>query len=54
VGGYLDRRLPEETFKNFADRHSDEELIALASNRSVEEVASELAAKGRRAVPEPV
>ncbi|MBV9279193.1 MAG: nitrite/sulfite reductase, partial [Chloroflexi bacterium] len=48
VGAYLHGRLPEETFKDFADRHSDEELIATASNRSVEDVAAELKAKGRR------
>jgi ferredoxin-nitrite reductase len=48
VGAYLDRRLPEERFKQFADRHSDEELIAIASNRPIEEVAAELAAKARR------
>ena len=48
VGAYLQRRLPEESFKDFADRLSDEELIATASNRPVAEVAAELAAKGRR------
>jgi len=48
VGAYLQQRLPEESFKDFADRLSDEELIATASNRPVAEVAAELAAKGRR------
>jgi ferredoxin-nitrite reductase len=48
VGAYLQRRLPEESFKDFADRLSDEELIATASDRPVAEVAAELAAKGRR------
>lgn len=48
VRAYLSERLPEETFKDFADRQTDEHLIAAASNRSVEDVARELAAKGRR------
>ncbi|GAC1633948.1 MAG: ferredoxin--nitrite reductase [Chloroflexota bacterium] len=48
VGSYLDKRLPEESFSDFADRQSDEELIATASDRSLEEVTAELAAKGRR------
>jgi sulfite reductase beta subunit-like hemoprotein len=48
VGAYLQQRLSEESFKDFADRLSDEELIATASNRPVAEVAAELAAKGRR------
>jgi len=48
VRAYLERRLPDETFKDFADRLSDEELIAIASDRPVEEVAAELAAKRTR------
>jgi len=35
VGSYLDKRLPEESFRDFADRQSDEELIATASARPV-------------------
>jgi len=37
-----------QEFKDFDDRQSDEELIAAASNRSIEEVTAELAAKSRR------
>ncbi len=48
VRSYLDDRLPEETFKDFADRRSDEELVATASNRSLDEVTAELAAKRSR------
>lgn len=48
VGSYLDSRLPEESFKDFADRQSDEELIATASNRPLDEVVAELAAKKSR------
>jgi ferredoxin-nitrite reductase len=48
VGAYLTERLPDETFKDFADRQSDEELIAVATARPIEEVAAELAAKARR------
>jgi sulfite reductase beta subunit-like hemoprotein len=51
VRSYLEGRLPEETFKNFADRQADEELIATATDRPVEEVAAELAAKQRRGGP---
>jgi sulfite reductase beta subunit-like hemoprotein len=50
VGAYLDERLPEETFKHFADRKSDEELMAAASGRTVAEVA----ARQRRGVREEV
>jgi ferredoxin-nitrite reductase len=52
VRSYLENRLPEESFRNFADRQSDEQLIATASNRPLADVAAELAAKARRAVPE--
>jgi ferredoxin-nitrite reductase len=48
VGAYLAQRLPDETFKDFADRQSDEELIAVATDRPIAEVAAELAAKARR------
>ncbi|HEX6507222.1 MAG TPA: nitrite/sulfite reductase, partial [Chloroflexota bacterium] len=51
VGSYLRERLPDETFKNFADRKSDEELIATASNRALDEVVAELAAKRARGGP---
>jgi ferredoxin-nitrite reductase len=52
VGAYLRDRAPEESFRQFADRQSDEELIAAASNRPLEEVAVELAAKKRHGVLE--
>jgi sulfite reductase beta subunit-like hemoprotein len=48
VGSYLRDRLPEESFRQFADRQSDEQLIATASNRSLAEVQAELAAKAAR------
>jgi ferredoxin-nitrite reductase len=54
VRSYLDGRLPDETFTQFTTRHADEELIAIASDRPVEVVAEELAAKARRGVREPV
>jgi ferredoxin-nitrite reductase len=54
VRAYLQERVPEESFKDFADRKSDEELIATASDRPLDEVVTELAAKGKRGVPEPV
>ena len=40
-----------EICKSFADRHSDEELISIASNRPLEEVVAEAAARGRRPIP---
>jgi ferredoxin-nitrite reductase len=51
VGSYLQERLPEESFKNFADRRTDEELIATAGNRPLDEVVAELAAKRSRGGP---
>lgn len=54
VGLYLRERLPEESFRDFADRQSDERLIATAANRPVAEVAAELAARQRRHQPEEV
>ncbi len=54
VGSYLRDRRTEESFRDFADRSSDEELIAAASGRPVTEVAAELASKQRRGVPEEV
>jgi sulfite reductase beta subunit-like hemoprotein len=48
VGAYLERREPDETFRQFADRQSDEELIAAASNRPLAEVTAELAATRAR------
>jgi sulfite reductase beta subunit-like hemoprotein len=53
VGAYLAERLPDERFKQFADRHSDEELIAFASGRPLAEVTAELAAGRRRREPAP-
>ena len=43
VGAYIERRVPEERFKQFADRHSDEELVAIASDRPLTEVIAEFA-----------
>jgi ferredoxin-nitrite reductase len=52
IGAYLEKRSsPEETFKSFADRHSDEELVSIASNRPLEEVVAEAAARQRRPIP---
>jgi ferredoxin-nitrite reductase len=52
IRAYLgERSSAEETFKNFADRHSDEELVSIASNRPLEEVVAEAAARGRRPIP---
>jgi ferredoxin-nitrite reductase len=48
VGSYLAQRLPEESFRQFADRQSDEELIATASDRPIQDVIAELAAKRSR------
>ncbi|HLJ68286.1 MAG TPA: nitrite/sulfite reductase [Chloroflexota bacterium] len=48
VAAYLRHRLPEESFKDFADRQTDEFLIATASDRPIAEVAAELEAKARR------
>lgn len=43
VGAYLDEREAGERFKQYADRKSDEELIAIASARPIDEVRLELA-----------
>jgi ferredoxin-nitrite reductase len=48
VGSYLTNRLPEESFRQFADRQSDEELIATASGRPIQDVIAELASKRSR------
>ncbi len=49
IRAYLERRQPGEPFKGFADRTSDEELIAIASDRPLEEVEAEFkAAQSRR------
>jgi ferredoxin-nitrite reductase len=48
VGDYLRQRLPEESFRQYADRQTDEHLIAIAGNRSLAEVQAELAAKAAR------
>lgn len=48
VAAYVGERMPEESFRQFADRQSDERLIAVASGRPIEEVAAELAAKAQR------
>ncbi|HEY3109127.1 MAG TPA: nitrite/sulfite reductase [Chloroflexota bacterium] len=52
IRAYLgERGSAEETFKSFADRHSDEELVSIASNRPLDEVVAEAAARGRRPIP---
>ncbi len=46
---YLDgRRSGEESFKEFADRHGDDELVAIATGRSLEEVQAAAATRGPR------
>lgn len=47
VRAYLDEREPGEPFQQFALRKSDDELIAVATGRPLEEVARENAAKSR-------
>lgn len=51
VGSYIQERLPDESFKNYADRRTDEELIATASNRALDDVVADLAAKRNRGGP---
>jgi sulfite reductase beta subunit-like hemoprotein len=47
--GYLDKRTSaQESFKSFADRQSDEELISIATARPLEEVIAAAAARGPR------
>jgi ferredoxin-nitrite reductase len=49
IRGYLSKRSSDqETFKSFADRHSDEELISIATERPLEEVMAAAAARGNR------
>jgi ferredoxin-nitrite reductase len=48
VRAYLDEREPDERFKHFADRKSDEELVAIATDRSVEDVIREASASKTR------
>jgi sulfite reductase beta subunit-like hemoprotein len=49
IRAYLERRQEGESFKRFADRTSDEELISIASGRPLEEVIAEFeASKTRR------
>lgn len=47
VRAYLAECVPGEHFKEFADRKTDEELIAIASGRPLEEVRTEMAEKQR-------
>ncbi|MCL4545821.1 MAG: nitrite/sulfite reductase [Chloroflexi bacterium] len=47
VGAYLAERQGNERFKDFSERKTDEELIAIASGRTVTEVEAELSAKAR-------
>jgi ferredoxin-nitrite reductase len=50
ISAYLDGRgSPDETFKAFADRHSDEELVSIATGRPLEEVLAAAAARHRGA-----
>jgi ferredoxin-nitrite reductase len=47
---YLERRTaPSETFKAFADRHSDEELVSIATGRPLEDVLAAAAARHKGA-----
>jgi sulfite reductase beta subunit-like hemoprotein len=52
IGAYLDEREPGERFKQFAERKADEELIAIATDRPLEDIVREAAvtsaAKARR------
>ena len=48
VRSYLQQRVPEESFRQFADRQTDVELISAATDRPQAEVAAELEAKARR------
>jgi len=52
VGSYIGQKLPEESFRQFSDRHSDAELVSIASGRPLDEVTAELEAKQRRHSPE--
>ncbi|MCL5947261.1 MAG: nitrite/sulfite reductase, partial [Chloroflexi bacterium] len=47
VRAYLAEHVLGEQFKEFADRKTDEELIAIASGRPLEEVRAEMAEKQR-------
>ncbi len=47
VRAYLSEREPGERFKQFADRKTDEELIAAATGRPLDEVLREAAARPR-------
>lgn len=47
IRAYLDERQPDERFKHFADRKTDEELIAIATDRPLEDVIRENTKKGR-------
>jgi ferredoxin-nitrite reductase len=47
VRSFLDEREPGERFKQFADRKTDEELIATATDRPLEDVLREAAARPR-------
>ena len=47
VRAYLDEREPDERFKQFADRKTDEELIAIATDRPLDDVIRENTKKGR-------
>ncbi|HEV8636957.1 MAG TPA: nitrite/sulfite reductase [Chloroflexota bacterium] len=50
IHAYLERRgAPSETFKTFADRHSDEELVSIATDRPLEEVLAAAAARHKGA-----
>lgn len=47
VRGYLDERETGERFKQYADRKTDEELIALATGRPLDDVVQETSTKRR-------
>jgi ferredoxin-nitrite reductase len=48
VRAYLDERQTEERFKSFCDRHSDVELISIASARPIDQVMAEVQQSKRR------
>ncbi|HEX5416070.1 MAG TPA: nitrite/sulfite reductase, partial [Chloroflexota bacterium] len=50
IRAYLQEREPDERFKQFADRKTDEELIAIATDRPLADVIRENTKKGRTPV----
>ncbi len=48
IRAYLDERAPGEPFRAFAERKSDDELVAIATAKPLEEVIAAAAARGGR------